>query len=68
MQNLCEFEALYRPEIQCVLKTLVSQEILASIGFKKICFEITKILDVGNVTYIFVYNFANVLMKPGQKV
>ena len=47
------------------MKTLVSQEILASIGFKKKnFFKITKILDEENVIYIFVYNFANVVMKP----
>ena len=34
------------------LKTLVSQEIFASKGFKKICFKITKILDAENVIYI----------------
>ena len=51
------------------LKTLVSQEILACIGLrKKNCFKITKILDVENVVYIFVYDFANVVMKPEPKV
>ena len=46
-----------------LLKTLVSQEIFASMGLRKICFEIIKILDVENVIYIFVYNFANVGMN-----
>ena len=50
------------------LKSLVSQEILESIGLRKICFKITQILVVENVIYIFVYNFANVVMKPEPKV
>ena len=50
------------------LNTLVSQEIFSSIGLRKICFKITKILDVENVIYIFAYDFANVVMKLEPKV
>ena len=40
------------------LKTLVSQEILANIDLRK-----KSVLN-----YIFLYNFANVVMKPEPKV
>ena len=47
-------------------KTFVSQEIFASIGLRKICFKISKILAVDNNIYIFAFNFANVGMKPDR--
>ena len=83
MQKICKFEALYRSEIQCILvcnchkyspqkvsfveDTCFTRNICKYRFKKKICLKITKILDVENVIYIFVYNFANVGMKPECK-
>ena len=60
MQKLCKFEALLGQKInvkvikttyrrRSFLKKLVSQEILVSIGLRKICFKISRILDKENV-------------------
>ena len=47
-------------------KTLISQEIFASIGLRKICFKIARIFNLENVNSIFTKLLVNVGMRTDE--